>query len=317
MGKIKPHLPNTLRSSLAYGLGMGLTTLITGLLYAAVDFTGIGLRIPTELLFAGVALALLIEAIGSGVGGAIGGLSLSLPPEKQISKWRKAWRGALSMGIVFSTVLFLSILILFLLSFYSRYDLESSRFSFLFVIVGAVFGGLFGLLLGLLLVRKHGVWQVVIASLVGFGIGGFGLGEFLRRYLLTIETANLQTGNPLLLFLGFLAFGLVGGAALGFVFSYLSEKTFAPRKAIWWHWAIAGGVVLLLIWVVSPLLAAAADTLTPSDADLATVFESSTTGTHWSNSIDMSDMATVSDQLQEPVIAANEAGHVAQVLVPS
>ena len=313
MDKLQSHLPYAVRSSLAYGLGMGLTTLITGLLYVAVDFTGIGLRIPTELLFVGVVLALLIEAIGSSVGGAIGSLSLSLPPEKQISKRGKAWRGALSMGIVFSTVLFLSILILFLLSFYSRYDLESSRFSFLFVIVGVVFGGLFGLLLGLLLVRKHGVWQVLLASLVGFGIGGFGLGEFLRRYLLTIESANLQSGNPLLLFLGFLIFGLVGGAALGFVFSYLSTKPVTPRKARWWYWAIAGGVVLLSIWVLSPILAAAADVLTPSDADLATVFESSTTGTHWSNSIDMSDMATVSGQLQEPAIAANEAGHMAQV----
>ena len=313
MDKIKPHLTNALSSSLAYGLGMGLAILITGLLYVAMDITGIGLRIPPELLFIGVGIALLIEAIGFGVGGAIGGLSLSLPPDMKRSQWSKAWRGGVSMGLVFSLVLYVLILILFLLSFYGRYDLDSSKFSFLFAMVGALFGALFGPLLGLLLVRKHGVWQVAIASLVGFGIGGFGLGEFLRRYLLTLESANIQSGNRLLLVLGFLVFGLVGGAALGFIFSYLSEKPYAPQNAKWWQWAIIGGIALLSIWVLSPLIAAAADTLTPSDAELSSVFESSTTGTHWSDSSDLSEIVTFSGTPQDPVIAANGVGQMAQV----
>ena len=312
MDKIKPHLPNALKSGLAYGLGLGVSILITGLLYATVDATGVGLRIPTELLFIGIGMALLIEATGFGVGGALGGLSLQLPPDRQISRWSKAWRAGLSMGLVFSLVLFVVILILFLLSFYSRYDLDSTKFSFLFAIVGAIFGALFGLLLGLLLVRKHGVGYVALASLLGFGIGGFGLGEFLRRYLLTIETANIQSGNRSLLFLGFLVFGLVGGAALGFVFSYLAEKVFAPRKLKWWPWAFAGVIILLSIWVVSPLITAAVETLTPSEADLATVLESATTGTHWSESSDLSGTVTFSGTPQEPVIAANETGQLAQ-----
>ena len=313
MENLKRHLPHALKSSLAYGLGLGLSIVITGLLYSLVDFTGIGLRIPPELLFVGVFIALLIEAIGSAVGGAIGGLTLPLPPERQLSRWAKAWRSGLSMGLIFSTVLFLSSLVLLLLSFYGRYDLDSSRFSFLFAIAGSFFGVLFGLLLGLLLVRKHGVWQVTIASLLGFSIGGFGLGEFLRRYLLTLETANIRSGNRMLLVLGFLVFGLVGGAALGFVFSYLSEKPYTPQKAKWWQLAIVGGIILLSIWVLSPLIAAAADTLTASDAELSSVFESATAGTHWSDSSDMSEIVTFSRTPQDPAIAANEGGQIAQV----
>ncbi len=110
MNRITPHLSNTLKSSLAYGLGLGLAILITGMLYATVDVTGLGLRIPSEFLFVGLGIALLIEAIGSGIGGAIGGLTLPLPADKQISHWGKVWRGGLSMGLIFSTVLFLSIL---------------------------------------------------------------------------------------------------------------------------------------------------------------------------------------------------------------
>jgi phosphatidylserine/phosphatidylglycerophosphate/cardiolipin synthase-like enzyme len=214
--------------------------------------------------------------------------------------------------LIFSTILFAFIILLFLFTFYSRYELDRIRFAFVFAIVGALSGGLFGLVLSLLLLRKHGVWYVALAGLVGFGIGGFGLGEGLRRYLLTIETANLESGNRLWLVLAFLFFGLVGGAALGFIFSYLSEKTFMPQKPKWWQWIVAGVIVLLLIGAIRPILEAAADALTPSDAELDAVFDSTTIGTHWSDSSDLSGIVTFSGTPREPVIAANEAGQMAQ-----
>jgi hypothetical protein len=86
-------LPFAIRSSAAYGFGLGLSILITGLLYAVVDTADIGLRIPSELLIIGIGIALFIEALGSGVGGAIGALTLPLPPDKRTSQWGKAWRG--------------------------------------------------------------------------------------------------------------------------------------------------------------------------------------------------------------------------------
>ena len=147
------HLLGALKSSLAYGLGLGLGIIITGFLYATADITKIGLRLPPELLFIGLGIALLIEAIGSGIGGAIGGLSLPIPPDRQKSQWGKAWRSGLCMGLLFSTVLFLTLLLLVLLTFCARYDLDSGRFSLYFTLAGAVFGALFGLLLGLLLIR--------------------------------------------------------------------------------------------------------------------------------------------------------------------
>ncbi len=310
---LKSHLPNALRSSLAYGLGLAVGIIITGLLYAGADFARLGIRIPPGFLIIGVGIAVFFEAIGSGIGGAIGGLSLSLPPARQKSHWGKAWRSGLAMGLVFSIVIFVAILTLFLLAFYARYDLDSSKFAFVFAFVGAVFGGLFGLLLGVLLVRKHGVWYVAMASLVGFGIGGFGLGEGLHRYLLTIDTANLQSGNRLWLIAAFLVFGLVGGAALGFVFSYLSEKTYTPKVTKWWQWAIVGAIVLFFVAALSPILAAAAEMLTPNDANLDSVFDSSTTGTHWSTSSNLSENVTFSGIPQEAALAANAVGRMAQV----
>ena len=142
----------------------------------------------------------------------------------------------LSMGLVFSTVMFVLGLALSLFSFYGIAEVDSSKFSFSVAVAGILFGGLFGLLLGLVMMKNHGIWYVVLASMVGFGVGGFGLGEALRRYLLSVKHANLETGNRFWLVLALFIFGLVGGAALGYIFSYLSEKTSPPKKTKWWHW---------------------------------------------------------------------------------
>jgi len=312
MVDLKSHLLHAIRSSLAYGLGLGLTIVITGVLYSVIDYTQAGLHIPSELLFIGFGIALLIEAFGSGVGGAIGGMTLALPPGKERSRWSKAWRSGLSMGLLFSLVLFLFIFIIFLLVFYSRYELDWLKFGFIFVIAGALFGGLFGLLLGLLLIRKQGIWWVGLVGFIGFGIGGFGLGVGLYRYLFTLETANIQSGNRLWLIVAFVIFGLVGGAALGFVFSYLSDKVFVPQKSKWWHWVLAGVILLLIMGVVWPLLAAFGDMLTPNDADLDVLLDSNTIGTHWSDSVVLSQHATLDDSPQQPVIATNDNGQLAQ-----
>lgn len=312
MVDLKPHLLRAIRSSLAYGLGLGLAIVITGILYAAIDYTQAGLRIPSELLFIGFGIAFLIEGIGAGIGGAIGGMTLSLPPGKERSRWGKAWRSGLSMGLLFSLVLFLFIFIIFLLVFYSRYELDWLKFGLMFVVAGALFGGLFALLLGSLLIRKHGVWWVGLAGFIGFGIGGFGLGAGLYRYLLTLETANVQSGNRIWLIGAFVIFGLVGGAALGFVFSYLSDKVYLPQKSKWWHWALAGVIFLLILGAAWPVLAAFGDMLTPNDADLDVLLDSNTISTHWSDGGALSRIVALGGSPQKPVIAANDNGQLAQ-----
>jgi hypothetical protein len=55
-------------------------------------------------LIFGVLLAFFIVAFGAAVGGAIGAVSLPLPAYMQKSRWSKAWRGGLSMGLLFSVI---------------------------------------------------------------------------------------------------------------------------------------------------------------------------------------------------------------------
>lgn len=313
MDKIKPHLPSTLKSSLAFGLGLGLGSVINGILFATADLSGIGQTIPAKFLIAGILLALFITAIGSGMGGAVGGLSLSLPPEKEIGRWGRAWRGALSMGLLFSLVMFVLGLTLSLFSFYSLEETRGSGFALKFGIAGAIFGGLFGLFLGYLMLRKHGVRYVGLASMAGFGLGGLALGECVRLYLLTVKNMNLESGVELWLILGYTLFGLIGGAALGYVFSALAERTFTPGTTKWWQLAIAGGILLVVLIIFRPVLAAAAEMLTPNDANLAFVLDSTTVGTHWSASTHLSEAVALGGVPQEPVMAANEAGQLAQV----
>ncbi len=103
--KIKPHLPQTLKSSAAYSLGMGLVgILITGL-FAGADLAHFSDMMQAELLFIGVLIAVFIAAIGSGVGGAIGAVTLPLPPDIAKSNWSKVWRGGLSMGLLFGLLM--------------------------------------------------------------------------------------------------------------------------------------------------------------------------------------------------------------------
>lgn len=311
---LKPYLPLTLKSSLTYGIGMGLSAIINALLFTGADLSHIGAAIPARFLLAGVAVALLIVAVGSGVGGAIGTLPLPLPPDLAKSQWSKAWRGGLSMGLVFSNVMFVLGLALSLFSFYGvAEETESIRFSVYFAVAGVIFGVLYGLLFGLLMVHKHGVRYVVLASALGFGIGGFGAGDGIRRFLMTVELVDLSTGNRFWLVLGYVFFGLVGGAAMGFVFSYLSQKPMVPRRTKWWQWAIGGVVMLVIFLFLRPIFAAAADMLTPSDANLALVLDADTMGTHWLNTSHLSEAAAFSGALPQPVVAANAAGQLGVV----
>jgi phosphatidylserine/phosphatidylglycerophosphate/cardiolipin synthase-like enzyme len=313
MNSIKPHLGQTLKSGLVYGLGYVVAIVITGLLFAAVDLTPVRVNMQVEFLFLGLLLAILIVAAGASVGGAIGSLSLPMPADAPKSNWSKAWRGGLSMGPIFGLIMFMFGLILSLFSFYNLTETSSIRFSLLFASAGAAFGGVFGLFLGLLLVKNRGVWQVVLAGLLGFGAGGFALGEGVRRYLLSVQQADLETGNIIWLVMAYLLFGLVGGAALGLAFSYVSQKDATARKIKAWHWAVAGVLVLLLIVWVRPYIKAVAEVLSPRDADLAFVLDSSAIGTHWSESTTVSAVTALSGTPHQPSITANNTEQLAQV----
>lgn len=314
MQTIKPHFFQGVKSGLVYGLGFIITSVLTSILFNIVDLTPVSAKMEAKLLIVGVLLALFIVAVSATVGSAIGSISLPLPADTQKSKWRKAWRGGLSMGPLFSLLIFLSGLMFSLFSFYNLTEISSLKFSFTFVVVGALFGGLSSWLLGLLLVRNHGVWQIVLAGLVGFGLGGLGLGEGVRQYLLTVKHANLETGNGIWLVTAYLFFGMVGGAALGFVFSYISQQETAPKhKAKAWHWVVAGILMVLLILFARPYINAIVELLTPRDADLAFVLDPITIGTHWSDSTVASEITAVAGEPQQPAIAANQGRHLAQV----
>lgn len=313
MESIKPHIQPALKNSLILGAGLALTAVINSLLFNLVNLTPVEASIEAELLIFGVLLAIFIVAVGAAVGGAIGSVALPLPPDTPKSRWGKAWRGGLSMGPLFSLIIFVSGLTLSLFAFYDITEVSNFKFSLIFAVVGALFGGTYGLLLGLLLVKNHGVWHVVLAGLIGFAVGGFGLGEGVRQFLLTITHGNPDTGHRIWLVLGYLLFGLVGGAALGFAFSYVSHKKASVHKRKVWHWVVGGVLALLLIIVLRPYLQGLAEMLTPHDADLAFVLDPSVTGTHWSEDTAVPTETNEFSNPHQPDLAANAANQIAQV----
>ena len=104
---------STFITGIFYGLGLMLGSLISQALFILFDRTFFAGISDDSRFLTGLLLAILILAIGGGIAGFVGGWTLPVIGMPR-GKWGYAWRGAISFGVVYSTILFLFV---FLLSF--------------------------------------------------------------------------------------------------------------------------------------------------------------------------------------------------------
>ena len=218
--KIKnTNLRNFLTGGIGYTLGAIAGVLciylvsklgLAGWLFGLIDQNQSLLQLLGAVLIVGLLLAL-----GGAVIGGLGGWSLARIMDTS-HRTRLIVSSALAFAI--STAL-LTLIFLLLISFVGLYNNFSAdrieHFGIIFGIFGLLFGLLTGILQALMSVRLRHSWRVILASPLGFALGGIILG-LLVRFLNPTEgfkTYPILTG--LLLLIGLAVPFFMGGGALG------------------------------------------------------------------------------------------------------
>ncbi|MFA9406229.1 MAG: phospholipase D-like domain-containing protein [Anaerolineales bacterium] len=273
-------------TGLFYGLGVAIGNLISNLFFILLDRTFFSSIPPEFRLIAGLLLVILVLAVGGGIAGFTGGWTLPVVGKPR-GKRGYAWRGAISFGVVYSTILFLFV---FLLSFMTAADvpfMSAAEYGTTFLIVGVIFGLLFGLLQGGITVGLRRTGSVALASVVGFGIGAFFLGVGLWAYLLSAPIGGLYEGTYFYLILGLFGYGLFGGLGLGVAYHRLAtraeegDRIGLSKRSRLIAYIGAAIVTVLFLNLLRPVLASVGEILTPRSARFEEVIESNTVGTQW------------------------------------
>ncbi len=235
------------------------------------------LQLFLYLIF-GLALLVIFIGLGGGIGGAIGGWVLSGVNDLG-DRRRFAWRSGLSFFLAHALLLLPFVLVTAVIGFLNQnLDVEFTRLPALFAGYGLIYGAVAGLCLGLLTVGLRQMLSIFLASLFGFGLGGWLMGAGLYFY------SQLDSPNRLLSFL-FAAlilflFGAAGGGALGFAAQYVHDtRSLFPQTR---GWRIFRNVTLAAITLYFLLAAGRlVTTLTIRPADLAETLPLPTVGAHW------------------------------------
>lgn len=312
MNTLNKHGRGMLLSGLAFGVGLLFGNVVSYFLAGSVSARRFLGENQGAALVAGIVLAFFIMGIGGLIGGALGGYSLTAVGHGK-TRFAYAWRSGITFGIGYGLLIFPVFLIITLLSFYEVANIPFVVFGIVFALVGLVFGLIMGGSLGIWTVGRRFA-LITRSSALGFGLGGFGLGYGLWRFLLSVSNGRAEGGQWLWLALALLLFGGLGGAALGFAYSRTAERArstnFITQRTPFKRWVrrvmIIGGLLFVLALLVRPVIAAVGDLLTPIDAGLSPVLDLSTTGTHW---LDGSPLAAGPDA--QAVVAAGANGRVA------
>ncbi len=311
----KTHFHKMLISGLAYGLGLVFGNLVSLWIFNNVSMEWLASEGRSRLLL-GIILAFLIAGFGGWIGGFIGGFTLDTF-QRPKGRWGYAWRSASVFGIGYGILLFPLGLIVSLLSFYAGEEILTSHISLALALFGAVFGMIVGGLLGLLTVGLRRALRVLSASLLGFALGGAALGLGLRAYLYSVIYGQVREGQAIWLLLGLLAFGVLGGAFLGYFYSFLSaEDPGSPKlprgaySAVW-RLALAAGVLVAIWLLFRPTLSQVRQLLTPQEANLARVLSTDTLGAHWGAQLNLTRGANMKAAARQPDLFATQDGGLA------
>ena len=236
-------------------------------------------------LYTAIFLVLAIIVLGAGVGGAVGGLALSY-----VNTSARRRQYVLGSGFAFAVGQGLLIIpILLLLSVIALYNNGPQgrplNFVLAFALLGAVYGLVCGLVLSLMTLRFRHTWRVILATTLGFGIGG-GLIGYLIYWAQLSAVRSFSIGEIIFLFLA-LALGLnvPGGVALGLAYNWVARKSFSagdeavqPARVQQIVVVVAGVLSILVLTSFNRQLTSF---LTSRPSSTATELPSKTVGVHW------------------------------------
>ncbi len=292
MKSLNPNLRNFLIGGASFVLSLAAGVLVIYLMARI----GVGRWIldlidSAQLLEKLLALPLIIGlmlAIGGFVIGGGGGWVLAriLGTSKRL---RVLIGSGVSFGLSVSLLVIVFLLVTAFLGLYNNLTKNPiSQYGILFGLYGLIFGLVAGVLLALTTVHIRHSWRVILASIVGFTLGGLIMGILLK---LVNPTAGFQT-YPILTTIGLLlalaAPMFFGGGALGIAYGQIARHAQAAGKDVEssqnpnWQAIIVGVVgAIAAFWIIGQL-GTISTFLKINPADLKSQLTLETVGVAWS-----------------------------------
>jgi len=257
-------------------------------------------------------IAWFLLAMGGAITGVIGGWVFA----NSIGTERKGKLTAGS-GVAFAgSTGILIIVFLLLVSFIALYNNFTTQrieqYGILFGLYGLVFGLVTGLIQAFTTVRLRHTWRVILASTLGFALGGAAAGVLIRwiNPLDGLDTYPILT--TLLLIVALVLPYFVGGGALGLAYRQIARRVTEAGEEVEtaqsprWQIVVVAVIALLIIIPIVNLIDQVAEFLTIRPANLQTQIPTETVGVRWSEPI-----LVPSDGIDFPQPASSEEVTVA------
>jgi hypothetical protein len=233
-------------------------------------------------------IAWFLLALGGAITGVIGGWVLA----NSIGTERKGKLTAGS-GVAFAaTTGILLIVFLLLISFIALYNNFTAerieQFGILFGLYGLVFGLITGLVQAFTTVRLRHTWRVILASTLGFALGGV-LAGLLIRWVNPLDGLNtFPILTTLILLIALLLPYFVGGGAMGIAYRKIARRvvqsgeTIESAQSPRWQIVVVAVLALFIIVPIVNLVDKISSFLTIIPANLQSQISPITVGVRWS-----------------------------------
>jgi len=157
-------------------------SIISLFLFSVLSPDPFGALGETAQLIIGIVVVLLIKGLEAAICGYLGGRTVPVIGEPK-GMYGFDRRSAVSVGIVYGIFLLLAVFGLSTLTMRDAEFMPAGLFMKAYLFVGMIMGALIGLLHGLTTVGWRRTGSVIIASIVGFGLGAAALGAGIWAYL--------------------------------------------------------------------------------------------------------------------------------------
>jgi hypothetical protein len=314
MERIETHyFRSVLVSGLAFGVGGAIGNFALYLLIRSGLLSWPVNLIPEDqsfvILLLAISMVILGIAISAGLGGAIGGYALStIDPIYSRSKY--IWRTAIATGVTEGLLILPLLLLIAIIALYNNgLDRDPTGQIIVFGIFGALFGIIFGLIQGLTTVGWRQVWRVLLASVIGFGLGGAVVGYGLR---IAYYPATLGESTPeftlILPILTFIFFG-IAGLFIGWVYEWVTHWRVenVPNQPARWVkvLGVMAGIVIAFFLISNYRQLIKFLTIHPGSVSSQLSME--TVGVHWEDDSVLSSQLS-SQEIATYSLSANENG---------
>ena len=116
------------------------------------------------------------------------------------------------------------LLILAIIGLYNNYsDTDPASFIVFFGLIGLVYGLLSGLVLSLVTVKLRYFWMILLAAMIGFGLGGMLFGALMWQVELFSVSDSLFIQAIVRLVLSSLAFSALAGGLIGMAYQWIAQ----------------------------------------------------------------------------------------------